>query len=367
MDPVLPAHGGACIDGIIPALLGRSAGRSLPGWFPEPVARAERTVVLVLDGLGWEQLRDRAALAPNLSAMVGGRITSVAPTTTATALTSLTTGTPPGRHGMVGYRVHVGEGAVLNTLRWTTAAGDARDVVPPEQFQPLAPFDGRPVPAVIRAEFLSTAFTAACLRSARLHGWRVPSTLVVEVKRLLGEGAELVYCYYDGVDRVSHEFGLDEHYEAELGATDRLVGDLIERLPPGSALLVTADHGQVDVGQATTAIAPDLMADAVLLSGEGRFRWIHVVPGALDGVLGRARERYGDRAWVHTRDELVAAGWFGPEVTPAAAARFGDVALIPFTDTAFLDPADVGEVTLVSRHGSLTSAEMWVPLLAHSS
>jgi predicted AlkP superfamily pyrophosphatase or phosphodiesterase len=117
MDPVLPAHGGACIDGIIPALMDRATTGSLPSWFPAPVSRAERTVVMVLDGLGWEQLRERAELAPTLAAMAGGPITSVAPTTTATALTSLTTGLPPGQHGMVGYRVHVGEGAVLNTLR----------------------------------------------------------------------------------------------------------------------------------------------------------------------------------------------------------------------------------------------------------
>jgi predicted AlkP superfamily pyrophosphatase or phosphodiesterase len=367
MDPVLPAHGGACIDGIVPALLARAEGGPLPDWFPSPVRRAERVVVLVLDGLGWDQLRARADLAPTLAGMPGGAITSVAPTTTATALTSLTTGTPPGRHGLVGYRVHVGDGAVLNTLRWTTASGDGREAVPPEQLQPVAPFAGRAVPAVIRAEFLSTAFTAACLRGAGLRGWRVPSTLVVEVTRLLREGADLVYCYYDGVDRVSHEFGLGAHYDAELRATDRLVADVIERLPPGSALLITADHGQVEVGGATTAIAPELMADAVLLSGEGRFRWIHVVPGATERVVERARALYGDRAWVHTRDELIGAGWFGPDVTSAAAARFGDVALVPFTDTAFLDPADVGEVTLVSRHGSLTSAEMWVPLLAHTA
>jgi hypothetical protein len=109
------------------------------------------------------------------------------------------------------------------------------------------------------------------------------------------------------------------------------------------------------------------MADAVLLSGEGRFRWIHALPGATARIADRAREMYGDRAWVHTRDELIAGGWFGPEVTAAAMARLGDVALVPFTDTAFLDPADVGEVTLVSRHGSLTGAEMWVPLIAECS
>ena len=226
MQPVVPDHGGACIDGIVPAVLGRRPGAPLPAWVPASVADARQVVLLVLDGLGWEQLQERAHLAPTLAAMTGGPITSVAPTTTATALTSITTGKPPAVHGVVGYRVHVGDGAVMNVLRWETDAGDARDAVPPELFQHEVSFGGRGVTAVIRAEFLSTGFTAACLRDARLRGWRVPSTLVVQVSELLRAGEPFVYAYYDGVDRVAHQFGMGEYYDAELRAVDRLVADL---------------------------------------------------------------------------------------------------------------------------------------------
>ena len=366
MDPVLPAHGGACIDGIVPAVLGHVEGQAVPSWMPDAVSGARQVVLLVLDGLGWEQLQERVALAPTLAGMTGGPITSVAPTTTATALTSIVTGAPPGRHGVVGYRVHVGDGAVMNVLRWETEAGDARDAVPPELFQHEPAFGGRSVPAVIRSEFLSTGFTRAFLRGARLKGWRVPSTLVVEVAQLLRDGEPFVYAYYDGVDRVAHQYGMGEHYGAELRTADRLVADVAETLPPGAVLLVTADHGQVDVGQAVVTLDSELAADLVLLSGEGRFRWLHARPGSTEHVATAARELYGHRAWVHTRDALEAAGWFGGPLSAAAAARLGDVALIPFEAIAFLDPGDTGEVTLVSRHGSLTSAEMLVPLVALS-
>ena len=321
-------------------------------------------MLVVLDGLGWEQLKERSALVPTLAAMDGGPITSVAPTTTATALTSITTGTPPAAHGIVGYRMHAGEGAVLNVLKWTTQAGDATEAVPARSVQTQPAFRGRAAPAVIRSEFLRTTFTAASLPGARLHGWRVPSTLVVEIGRLLRAGERFVYGYYDGVDRVSHEFGLDGHYEAELRATDRLVADLISVLPKGAALVLTADHGQVDVGRSVVPLHADIVGETTLLSGEGRFRWLHARPGAAERLVHRARAHYGDVAWVHTRDELEAAGWFGGHLSPAAAARLGDVALVPFEPIAFTDPADTGETTLVSRHGSLTGAEMWVPLLA---
>ena len=84
-------------------------------------------VLLVLDGLGWEQLQERSHLAPTLAAMAGGPITTVAPSTTATALTSLTTGSRPAAHGLVGYRVRVSGTDVLNVLRWCTAGSNSRN------------------------------------------------------------------------------------------------------------------------------------------------------------------------------------------------------------------------------------------------
>ena len=96
-------------------------------------------LLVVLDGLGWEQLHARAALAPMLSGMDGGPILTVAPSTTSTAMTSITTGLTPGIHGVVGYRVAV-DGAVLNVLRWSVSGRDARNRIPPEKLQPVAAF-----------------------------------------------------------------------------------------------------------------------------------------------------------------------------------------------------------------------------------
>ena len=108
-------------------------------------------MLLVLDGLGWEQLQERRHLAPTLASMVGGPITTVAPSTTATALTSITTGLTPGEHGLVGYRMEVA-GQVLNVLRWGTASGDARRTIEPARTQPFDPFLGERVPVVSKAE-----------------------------------------------------------------------------------------------------------------------------------------------------------------------------------------------------------------------
>jgi hypothetical protein len=361
MEPLIPDYDGACLSNVVPTLLEPPAER--PAWLPSPAWDATQVVLLALDGLGWDQLDQRRHLTPSLASMEGGPISTVAPSTTATALSSLTLGCPPGEHGVVGYRINV-RGDVLNVLRWQTPAGDARSVIPPDVFQGRPAFAGRRPPVVTRAEFAGTGFTAAHLGDVRFYGWRVPSTLVTEVRRLLREGEPFVYAYYDGIDKVAHEYGLADHYDAELVAADRLVADLLAVLPAGATLVVTSDHGQVQVGDAIVPIHDDVMAHVELLSGEGRFRWLHAHPGEADALADAARECHGARAWVRTRDEVIAEEWFGPKVSEAAAARFGDVVLAAIDPVAFEDPADTGPYRLQSRHGSLTAAEMRIPLLA---
>lgn len=364
-QPVLPAYGGACLTSVTPSLL--SADPAARAWMPEPVRHASQVALLVLDGLGWEQLQERRAVAPVLATMAGGPITSVAPTTTASALTSISTGLAPAEHGVVGYRVRVGARDVLNVLRWQTAAGDARTLVDPHAFQPRPAFAGTVPPVVTRAEFASTGFTLAHLAGVRLHGWRLASGLIVEVRRLLAAGEPFVYAYYDGIDKVAHDKGFGEYYDAELASVDRMVGELVAHLPPGAALVVTSDHGQVQVGGAGIELAPEVAADVDLLSGEGRFRWLHARPGTADRLAANAVRLYGDVAWVRTRRQVLDEGWLGGPPSADVERRLGDVALVPFAPVAFLDPVDTGESRLVCRHGSVTAAEMLVPLLAKAS
>lgn len=366
-EPVAPDFAGPCLTNVVSGLLstaGLAAGPA-PDWVPGEVAGARQLVLLLLDGLGEEQLRARRDLAPCLASAPSATITSVAPSTTACALTSLATGLPPAVHGLLGYRLRAG-GGIMNVLRWQVEGADARQDLPARAVQPYPAFPAAPgpVPVVSRGEFGPTGFTAAHLGGTSLLGYHTPSGLAVEVRRALADGAPFVYAYYDGIDRAAHAEGLDEHYDAELAAADRLVADLLASLPPGAALAVTADHGQVDVGRNVEVLGGEVMEGVVLLSGEGRFRWLHTRPGAADDVASAAREAFDDVAWVFQRDEVVAEGWLGGEPVPEVLERLGDVALVPFADTAFLDPSDTKELRMRGRHGSLTAAEMLVPLMA---
>ncbi len=362
-QPIVPNYSGPNVRGLIPAFLA-PRGAQRPGWIPECAASASQVALLVIDGLGWEQLRDRRHLAPTLSAMAGGPIATVAPTTTATALTSITTGLTPGEHGLIGYRMEVG-GDVLNVLRWhADRTGDARRLHEPSRIQPFAPFMGESVPVVSKAELERSAFTEAHLRGSRPRGWRVASSLPVEIGALLRSGERFVYAYYDGIDKVAHERGFGPFYDAELVAVDRLVTLVIDALPAGAALVVTADHGQVHVGERTVTVAAEVRRHVARSSGEGRFRWLHAKTGAAADLHELARHHHDDVAWVVTREETLDEHWFGPVVSPPVQARLGDVALVARDDVSFDDPADSGPFPLICRHGSLTAAEVYVPLVA---
>ena len=234
---------------------------------------------------------------------------------------------------------------------------------PGSKLQSLPAFAGHRPPVVTRAEFRNGGFSGGHLDGVRFRGWRVPSTLLTEVADLTGAGEPFVYAYYDGVDKVSHEYGLGAHYDAELAAADRLVADLLAVVPSGTAVVVTADHGQVHVDD-VTPVDPGVLAHVSFQSGEGRFRWLHARPGRAPALLEEATAAHGDRAWVRSRDQLVDEGWFGPRVTPEALGRLGDVALVARGTAAFAEPTDTGPYELIGRHGSATPAELDVPLLA---
>jgi hypothetical protein len=353
-----PDYSGANVVGVVPALLGRRRA----DWLPEPVAGARSTVLLVLDGLGWDAWTRFPECLPELRACAGGPITTVVPSTTPAALTSITTGTTPSRHGITGFRMRV-EHSVLNVIRWQQA--DGKRPPDPASVQRQEAFAGRAVPVVTKSAFRTTGFTGVHLRGGEFHGWQTTSALVEQVRRVVAAGAAFVYAYYPGVDEIAHAYGLDApFYPAELTATDRLVGALLDALPGDAALVVTADHGQVHVGPDGWIGLGPLDPMIAAYAGDGRFRYLHARPGAAVELLDAARARHADEAWVFSRDELLDEGWLGPDPAPAARRRVGDVVLAARRGVGFVDPTLPYEQQLVAAHGSVTRAEMEVPLVA---
>lgn len=367
-EPVLPDYRGPNLAGVVPGCLLNAPGER-PKWFPSDLQSADRILLLLIDGLGDEQLNDHIDDAPNLATLRGSAITTVVPSTTATALTSLTTGATPLEHGIIGYRMSM-DGSVMNTLSWRSDRMDMRKTHVPERVQPIPPFAGMSIPVLSRRDLEQSAFSQAHLRGCVPLGWRAMSSIVEQARELFVAGETFVYAYYDGLDKIAHERGFGSYYESELRAVDWLVGQLLECLPTGTTVAVTADHGQVDVGPRVLSLPDELLGLIDLQSGEGRFRWLHCRADKTGDVARIAEETFSDVAWIRTRDRILDEDWFGTRFGSAfsqeAIRRMGDVALVPFADVAFHDPADSGPFELRCRHGSLTSAEMMVPFVARA-
>jgi hypothetical protein len=100
-------------------------------------------------------------------------------------------------------------------------------------------------------------------------------------------------------------------------------------------------------------------------AGDARFRYLHARHGTTaDTLAGAATDAVGKHAWVLTRDQLLDEGWMGPEAYGPARSRIGDVVLAARDAVGFVDPTFTRETGLRSGHGSITAAEMEVPLLA---
>jgi hypothetical protein len=337
---------------------------------PLRLPAADRVCVLVVDGLGWELLREHQAAAPFLSELaVSGRpLTAGFPAMTATSLTSLGTGTPPGQHGVLGYLVAVpGEGRLLNTLRW-----DSR--VDPVSWQPGPTIFERAAAAgiagfhVAHPAVLRTGLSAAALRGAEGVAAGTLGALAAQAAAVLRRSDRaLAFVYHGQLDSTGHVFGCSsDAWRYHLGQVDRLAEQLAGALPPGTALYVTADHGMVDVppqDRTDADAVPGLRDGVALLGGDARSRHVYAEPGAAADVLAAWREVLGHRAWVVSRDEAIAEGWFGP-VDPRVVPRIGDVVAASTATSAIVATrAEPLESALIGMHGSLTLAEQAVPLL----
>jgi len=360
ISPVVPDYGRSCVTELVPALL---EAEKEPSWISDDVLMARQVVLLVLDGLGWGQLQSRISDLPTLKQFSGGSITTVAPSTTAAALTSITTGVPPGEHGLIGYRIPV-QDKILNTLRWSTGSGDAQKEIPPTLLQPVQPFGGQRPPVVSKKKFQNSGFSAAHMVDVRLHGYENRDELVSETVALVNNGEPFIYVYWDGIDLTGHEFGFSDRYEEELFLCDQMVKEILNRVGPEVALFITADHGQVSVEDNLVSLSKEITSLIEFQSGEPRFRWLHARQGTKRELFQAAKEQFENLAWVMSADDVISEGWFGPKVTEAARTRFGDVALVAREPVAFLDAAEVMSIELICRHGSLTADEMHVPAIS---
>ena len=359
-EQVRPAYGTGSLAEIMPsvaAVLGVPATADVLG-LRESLDGVDRVAVLLVDGMGSYQL----PLLPGLDGLAARTLTSGFPSTTPVSLVTLGTGVPPGQHGVLGFTSRMPDGRILNHIHWN-------DDPPPARWQPVPTVFERAVAAgvactqVTRPEFEGTGLTVSAYRGAAFVG---ASTLDEKAAGILGAlraGPGIVYGYHGDLDRAGHEDGVaSPAWTAAAREVERLVAMLVDGLPPRSALLITADHGQLNVPPATRLDVSGIDG-LVAVAGEPRVRYLHVAPGAQEDVQAAAASLFGSSALVLSRTEALEV--FGP-VADRNLGRIGDVVIICLDRVVALasayEPPSVGR--LVAYHGSVTAAEMTVPLLS---
>ncbi len=375
--PGAPAYGSATIAELLPSAVDALAG-PVPGAVGNPLSLppAGTICLLLVDGLGLQQLDEHPAQAPFLSSLrqplvAGDRgLAAPVPSTTVASLTSLGTGLPPGRHGLVGYTSRIpGTDRLLNALHWDPE-------VNPEEYQPYptvlerAQGRGIGVSVVGKREFRRSGLTRAGLRGGRYRpATSMGERIAVATEAAQEAGPSLVYVYDSELDGTGHARGVDsDAWRHQLRMADHFAEELAESLPADVVLVITGDHGMVDVADGDRLDVDDVagLLDGVeLVAGEARFRHLYCEDGRALAVAERWASELGEDAIVLPRADAVAVGWFGP-VDARVLPRIGDVVV-----------ACVGELAIEHRrlfpkesrmrgmHGSVSAAEQRVPMLLH--
>ncbi len=371
---VRPRYGEASLADVLPSVL---SCLGVPGardtLHLEYVLHDIRTVVVLLvDGFGHQLLPIARRSAPTLATLAIGApvLTAGFPTTTPTSLTTLGTGAPPGSHGVVGFFLRIpGTDRILNHIHWHDDPDPMRWQPLPTQFD-RARASGVTPYVVSRPEFDGSGLTRAAFRGSRY----VPATDIdVTAERVIdlaraARGRTLIYTYEPYVDSCGHLFGVGSpQWHRAVADVDHLVTILLERLPRSAALVITADHGQINVPEGSRFdldADPRLRVGVDVVAGEARVRYLHPTPGAMPDVIATWQSVLGDAAIVMPREQAVAEGWFGP-IPEDHLLRVGEVVVMCTGDHAVLatktDPAPV--TTFAGFHGSATPAEMFIPLL----
>ncbi|WP_231919099.1 alkaline phosphatase family protein [Microterricola viridarii] len=337
---------------------------------------SSHAIVLLVDGLGASALRSRSGHARFLASRMAKSdvIEGVFPATTASAIATLTTASAPGEHGMVGYSVLDAENdRLVNQLKgW-----DAQ--MRPESWQlrrtvfEQAQDAGVPAFAIGTARYADSGLTHAVLRGASYVSADTLEERFAAAQRVIDSTERaIVYLYVAELDMAAHAKGWEsDKWLGELEKLDSALARFAGGLRKGVGVLLTADHGIVDVPLDKHVLydtVPELIAGVRHVGGEPRCLQLYLEPGlpasAADELAESWRRVEGDRVWVSTRAEAIADGLFG-DVDPRAEPRIGDVLVAARKLVAYYDSRDITRSgrSMIGQHGSLSDEEMRIPLV----
>lgn len=327
---------------------------------------------MLVDGMGRNALelcKKELSVFNQLNSM--DLLSATFPSTTSTSLTSLGTGVEVGVHGMVGYTMRVPHSGIperlLNALKWDERV-DPYIWQSQQTLFERAKAQGIKVSHVAAKRYEETGFTRAALRGAEYLGANQVDDLVSNAVVALRNPNSFAYVYINDVDDASHRegFGSEKFYVAMRKAAE-LITKLIENLPSGTRLWVTADHGMINRSDyCVLGKGNNLLQNVDLLGGEPRVRYLYVREGAVAETKSQWQEYFGDQVTLLTREEAISRALFGSTITETNQQRVGDLIAIANGELILVEQQrEELQLAMVGHHGGITQAEIEIPLLVH--
>lgn len=331
-------------------------------------------VIVLVDGLGEHNLSSAQAHARFLAQKSAQRpaLSTVFPSTTAAALASLTTGSNPGQHGMTGYKVRNPEsGEILNLLTGLGVLAQPGSWMASPPLYSIAEDHGITATVVAHPRFADTPLTEIIHSGATQLGAKSVDDRVEAVLNMLQRpGQHLILLYVSELDELAHNKGVKSpEWAAALESLDGSLKALEKRLPEGVGVIVTADHGVVDVPSTRHYLYgndPEHMRHIAQVGGEPRCLQLYFDEHASEqeklATLGSWKEDWSELAWVLSRDEVINAGLYG-ECAPLVLERLGDIFVLAKKDVVFYDERDttLKGRNMIGQHGGISPVELAIP------
>ncbi|WP_025745595.1 alkaline phosphatase family protein [Kallotenue papyrolyticum] len=409
---VKPRYGGQCFADLPATISAWLTGQGTPALDATLTAglpsRFETVILLFLDACGWRFVEPRLSRTPLLQASAaGGRcalITAQFPSTTAAHVTTIHSGLPVGQSGIFEWFYYEPRlDALIAPLMFSFAGDQRRETLRAAGIDPQQVFPaGQPT----LYERLRDAGVESFVFQPREVAFSTPSRLAtrgatvsafrtlaegltnlrLRVEQQQGQGPAYCFLYYPAFDALAHEYGPDApQAQAELEMALWLIEETLRRPLDGhlrnALLVITADHGQVEVDPRTTIylnrepalrgierwLRTDQHGRPLVPAGSARDMFLYIRPELLDEAQAWLSERLAGRAVVARVAELIAAGYFGPPpVCAELPPRAGDLVILPFAgESVWWYEQDRFEQGFYGHHGGLTAAEMEIPLLLY--
>lgn len=337
-------------------------------------------VVVLIDGLGTQNLSQASAHARFMNGLRGTNdsIQTVFPSTTAAALASLTTGTTPGQHGMLGYRIKDPlTGQLINLLTGISELEESERWLGSNPVYLNAAEVGIQPAVVAHPRFADTSLTRLIHRGAKQHSARTLDDRVATVQSIVCEpGSQLVVLYISELDECAHKSGvMSSEWALLLESVDSALKSMMSSLPDDVGVLITADHGVLDVPAHKQLLYGEdarLVEGISEIGGEPRCLQLYFHPDASESIRQQVFAAWAEDmeglAWVMTKETVIEQKLVGP-VTDQNTSRMGDIWVLARKDVVFYDARDqsLKGRSMIGQHGGMSATELTIPLLRAGS